>query len=832
MATIKIKKGEKANLDLVGTDDLGLAELGYCTDTKELYVGNGVSATSIGGEVLDEDDLVSDSDTKLVTQQSVKAYVDDEITGHDHSSLSALDGDPNPALSIDNDGNASLVGDIDIATTKAYKYDGVNGLMLDKGLVSYYSNTIVGAGAGSLGVRDQTVVGYNSGASNSGTYQTAMGDSAGQSNSGTGQTAIGYNAGGTNTNAYQTAIGYYTGYGNTGESQTAVGNNAGRSNISNFQTVVGNDAGKDNEGVNQTAMGYYTGLTNTGDYQTAMGRSAGQSNSGANQTAIGGYAGYTNTGTYQTAIGYDAGFNNTQNYQTAVGYYAGYSNSGLNQTVIGSYAGQSNTGNDVVAIGYEAGKDNTTDNIFIVKQNNINTTPLIQGDFSTGKITLGGGDNSVGINEFSSDGTLAGDSDDAVPTEKAVKAYVDNSGASHDHSSLSASDGDPNPAFSVDDVGISNTYGYLNVGGLKPTGLMPSLQIGKGRTGDGYAIFDLIGDTYYTTYAFRIARQLTNAPNADTELTHRGTGSLSIRANDVDATIAFENDSTIAGKFTSGMFSLGAGTGINEFSTDGTLADDSDDAVPTEKAVKAYVDSNSGGVPVGIVIPFMGGYFDNTSNGSFTSTLGNTVADVNTHLNSSGWYVCDGSELNLSGSPIFDGAGRHLPNLKDDRFIMGDLTAGGYGGSNTMAHTHTGPSHTHTGPIHNHTGPSHRHSHDHGNQYTAYFSLTTTYLANHDHNFLWNHDHVTGTGSYPVSNGNHGTNTRNHNLPISFRGDGDGHRHEVNITSIYSTYNGTGVTGDEGSGATGSDGTGNTGAASNDENRPKYLAAIYIIKAI
>lgn len=35
------------------------------------------------------------------------------------------------------------------------------------------------------------------------------------------------------------------------------------------------------------------------------------------------------------------------------------------------------------------------------------------------------------------------------------------------------------------------------------------------------------------------------------------------------------------------------GTTINEFSTDGTLAGDSDDAVPTEKAVKAFVDNNA-----------------------------------------------------------------------------------------------------------------------------------------------------------------------------------------------------------------------------------------------
>jgi len=43
-----------------------------------------------------------------------------------------------------------------------------------------------------------------------------------------------------------------------------------------------------------------------------------------------------------------------------------------------------------------------------------------------------------------------------------------------------------------------------------------------------------------------------------------------------------------------GLLFLGSGTGVDEFSTDGTLAGDSDDAVPTEKAVKTYVDANTG----------------------------------------------------------------------------------------------------------------------------------------------------------------------------------------------------------------------------------------------
>ena len=40
---------------------------------------------------------------------------------------------------------------------------------------------------------------------------------------------------------------------------------------------------------------------------------------------------------------------------------------------------------------------------------------------------------------------------------------------------------------------------------------------------------------------------------------------------------------------------LKSGASVNEFSTDGTLAGDSDDVVPTEKAVKTYVDANAGG---------------------------------------------------------------------------------------------------------------------------------------------------------------------------------------------------------------------------------------------
>jgi trimeric autotransporter adhesin len=65
-----------------------------------------------------------------------------------------------------------------------------------------------------------------------------------------------------------------------------------------------------------------------------------------------------------------------------------------------------------------------------------------------------------------------------------------------------------------------------------------------------------------------------------------------------DGTLTLANDQISGDKVEGGTINaitvntlgLSTGTTVNEFSTDTTLADDSDDAVPTEKAVKTYVD--------------------------------------------------------------------------------------------------------------------------------------------------------------------------------------------------------------------------------------------------
>ncbi|MHC4723506.1 MAG: hypothetical protein ACYS9V_04555 [Planctomycetota bacterium] len=50
-----------------------------------------------------------------------------------------------------------------------------------------------------------------------------------------------------------------------------------------------------------------------------------------------------------------------------------------------------------------------------------------------------------------------------------------------------------------------------------------------------------------------------------------------------------------------GSLMLQNGTAITEYSTDGTLGDNSDTAVPTEKAVKTYIDNQMSATPVPIV---------------------------------------------------------------------------------------------------------------------------------------------------------------------------------------------------------------------------------------
>ena len=58
-----------------------------------------------------------------------------------------------------------------------------------------------------------------------------------------------------------------------------------------------------------------------------------------------------------------------------------------------------------------------------------------------------------------------------------------------------------------------------------------TIELGKGRTNNGYAYIDFIGDATYTDYGLRIIRNNTGA-NASSEIIHRGTSNFAITTQD------------------------------------------------------------------------------------------------------------------------------------------------------------------------------------------------------------------------------------------------------------------------------------------------------------
>ena len=240
-------------------------------------------------------------------------------------------------------------------------------------------------------------------------------------------------------------------------------------------------------------------------------------------------------------------------------------------------------------------------------------------------------------------------------------------------------------------------------------------------------------------------------------------------------------------------------------------------------------------VPVGTILMYSPGYFTANDNSGFSveGPLANTVAAVNSVL-SDEWRVCDGSEFLDERSPIWNVAGRYLPNLTDDRFIRGSSAAGAVGGSNQkILSTPQLPIHSHTAAINNASGS---HSHSVGNTSISY--------ANHGHstpslgnrNLTHRHAMLTGAvddfnfstapGQYPVADatGNYrGTFTGYANAPHRHGGAPVGnanasHRHPVSISAANSPHSHT------------ISQVGNAGSGDSINIEPSYITTLYIIK--
>lgn len=291
--------------------------------------------------------------------------------------------------------------------------------------------------------------------------------------------------------------------------------------------------------------------------------------------------------------------------------------------------------------------------------------------------------------------------------------------------------------------------------------------------------------------------------------------------------------------------------------------------------------NGGGAVPIGAIVPYLGGYFTDGANGGFTMVMAaaNTVAAVNTLLNPDGFYVCDGAALNHASSPIWNATSRYLPKLTDDRFIMGDTLAGGTGGKNANSHTHgvgtyaTGgagghshgvgtyaigneSSHTHsvtsnvtvaahgitqpafTGPSHRHTGPNHLHSTNLPSKTSGAPSHTDVIcnewpgitVASFDHTH--SHDHAAQNSNYAgtgyTNYSGTGACTRTTSVALS-------NNHSVGnnaVTSGGGSAHNHGLSGSSQSVAAHNHGfSGSSAAPSDTENRPKFLSCFYLVRA-
>lgn len=188
------------------------------------------------------------------------------------------------------------------------------------------------------------------------------------------------------------------------------------------------------------------------------------------------------------------------------------------------------------------------------------------------------------VNEISTDGTLFGNSNDVIPTEQAVKTYVDNIiVGSVDHNNLTNLQGGDSTASEYYHLEKNVYDGIFSTPGV-------TSHIGVG---------DLSSTSLQVLY------------NGDNSITLTTSGVIQLRATHNGVKLRF-------------------GTYVSEFSVDGTLSTNSDDKIPTEQAVKTYVDNM---VSAGEAIKYIS--TDTTAFVLDVLLIDSTSGDINVYLDSS-----------------------------------------------------------------------------------------------------------------------------------------------------------------------------------------------------
>ncbi len=450
-------------------------------------------------------------------------------------------------------------------------------------------------------------------------------------------------------------------------------------------------AAADNIGIGHNVMPIETSLLKD---NLIIGNNAGvQVKSGSNRlvgfeqnTVLGNYSmssyGYWHRNVaigYKTLKGNDSTNQGAIYSNVAVGAYAGENAASSYNTFIGSEAGNTTTTEKNVHLGYTAGKNENTYSNTLYITNSETETPLIGGAFDKGNAGIGksiaelqdganfqvAGDISVAegadINEFSTDVHLSDSSFTALPTEGAVKAYVDSTRSLIKDQNFNVySSLDPlnnlstgnrnfalghntlkNNASGNDNIAIgyntldSSTYSTNSIligteAGKEGHYFEQSIAIGgnalsflsesSNNIAIGYKALEAVDDDFVQSLGnnlentIAIGNSAGQSSSSNSIFIGNGAGSNINGSGSGVLFIANSGGNTplIGGKFedkkvginrninqlssgatlqVGGDISVAQGADINEFSTDVSLNDSSFIAIPTEGAVKGYVDN-------------------------------------------------------------------------------------------------------------------------------------------------------------------------------------------------------------------------------------------------